>query len=71
MNNGVAFDCLIKCDPCPFCGSTAHTMSDTGYGIYVGCGRESCGATGPVRKSERGAYRAWNKRRSVSSDAAP
>lgn len=57
--------------PCVFCGCGWWTFLDTGYGICISCTRERCCAKGPTRKTERGAILAWNKRRTLSPEAAP
>jgi len=53
---------------CPFCNSpkrdiredeTYYDGKETGY--YVRCGKRSCGAVGPQRKTYRQAVLAWNK----------
>lgn len=52
--------------PCPFCGGEAifDVLMATDRDYYrVECKRPSCDATGPVRKTESGAVKAWNRRK--------
>jgi hypothetical protein len=56
----------MKHKPCPFCGRngwpTLSKESDD-YAVSIHCqGFPRCGAWGPVRKTERGAWDAWDKR---------
>ena len=54
---------------CPWCGSRPDIGHDyywvLGEGstkhFYVMCNRKGCFATGPNRKTERGAVNAWNR----------
>lgn len=61
----------MKIEKCPWCGVSAqvdfvHTL-DRGLGMiekfYVSCKSVRCHATGPWRKTEEGAIKAWNKLR--------
>jgi Lar family restriction alleviation protein len=51
----------VKLKPCPFCGGEAVTCL-LFHRFRCACRNPACGATGPMRKTEVAAIRAWNRR---------
>ena len=56
----------MKLKPCPFCPSSPKLVPVVIHmdSFYIICAR--CGGSGGLRKSERGARMAWNRRRPVT-----
>jgi len=51
---------------CPFCGEADIEIFHQLVTYYASC--RSCGASGPSRATESGAFYAWNDRKEMETD---